>query len=767
MKSMGLFRPVVAALALISGAYLSSAAELTLNGDGKAIGIVDVDDLLGWVDTRVGTDAAVTKTAGLFGKGSEEHGQTLPAVGVPHGMNLWTPQTRDTEQKCIAPYYFSDSKLQGFRNSHWIVGGCTQDYGSMTLQAMSGDLRTSPLSRATRLDHNTEIARPDYYSVFLPEEGMKAEMTGLSRAGIFRFAYWNDGIGHLVVNPNSDECEGTICIDIEKREIRGSNPIHRIYQGWGNPTGASGYFVVKIPENLEIVDYGTFSGDSIYPKNRYLAYMPNEGAYISFRVKKDKPVQFKVGSSFTSEEAALKNLEAEISGWNFDSVRKESAKRWRDRFEKIQVEGGSPENKAKFYGSLYRCSLLPRVISDVDGSYPRFARGSEVMKMQQGDFYDDYSMWDTYRALHPLLTLIDPKLSGEMMQSLVLKGEQGGWMPIFPCWGSYTAAMIGDHCAVAIADAAVKDVDNFDIESAYRLLRRNAFDSPATYDVYKDGMGRRALQSYLKYGYIPVEDEVKEAFHQREQTSRTLEYAFDDFALSQLAGIVGAEDDRKELSRRSGNWRNVIDSRLGYANGRHADGSFVEETDPFTFNSAITEGAPCHYTWYVPHDTKGLIEMLGGKERAEAKLDSMFSQRRYWHGNEPCHQIAYLYNDLGAPQKTRQQVRHILDTEYLNVPGGLSGNDDAGQMSAWLVFSAMGFYPVAPSTPYYYLSAPVFEKITISQPNGKEFVIKTPAATLEKGGESRIKGLKLNGKEIESGKISHNDIRAGGILEFY
>lgn len=354
-----------------------------------------------------------------------------------------------------------------------------------------------------------------------------------------------------------------------------------------------------------------------------------------------------------------------------------------------------------------------------------------------------------------------------MMRSLVSKGEQGGWMPIFPCWGSYTAAMIGDHCAVAIADAAVKGVTNFDLRSAYSLLRRNAFESPATKEEYADGMGRRALESYMRYGYIPVEDGVKEAFHQREQTSRTLEYAFDDFALSRIASLLEKKDDEKILLRRSGNWKNVIDPVLGYANGRHADGRFVSGTDPFTFNPAITEGAPCHYTWYVPHDTEGLFSMLGGRKRAEAKLDSMFSELRYWHGNEPCHQVAYLFNDLGSPEKTRRHVRHIIDTEYLNVPGGLSGNDDAGQMSAWLVFSAMGFYPVAPSTPDYYLSSPLFERITITPEGGKPFVITAPATTLEKGGEGLVKGVRLNGRKIPADRISHKDMVKGGELEFY
>lgn len=724
------------------------------------------------VDTRVGTAAAVTRTAGLFGKGSEEHGQTLPSVGVPHGMNLWTPQTRDTEQKCVAPYYYADTLLQGFRNSHWITGGCTQDYGSMTLHAVSGRLRTAPVTRATPIDRLSETARPDYYSVRLPAERIMTEMTGLSRAAVFRFTYDSDSIGHIIVNPNSDEGEGMIEIDTLRREIRGCNPVHRIYQGWGEPAGFSGWFVVSYPADIEIVGYGTFRGDTIFPGTSSLGRLPRIGAYISFRTYGGKPVELKAGSSFTSADAARRNLEAETAGKDFEKVRRESAAAWERRLSTIRVYGGKMADRAKFYGSLYRSSLLPRVTSDADGSYPRFGGGGEIMKAAPGtDYYDDFSMWDTYRALHPLLTLIAPRRSGEMMQSLVLKGEQGGWMPIFPCWNSYTAAMIGDHCAVALADAAVKGIGNFDLSAAYRLLRRNAFESPATHEEYADGMGRRALASYLRFGYIPIEDGVPDAFHKREQTSRTLEYAFDDFALARMAAMLGEKEDARELMRRSENWRNVIDPRLGYANGRHADGSFADGTDPFTFNAAITEGAPCHYTWYVPHDPKGLVEMLGGKECFEAKLDSMFSEHRYWHGNEPCHQVAYMFNAVGAPEKTRRHVRHIMDTEYLDVPGGLSGNDDAGQMSAWFVFSAMGFYPVAPATPFYYLGAPLFERIEITPEEGvpgvdgktsgevNTFVITSPATP-------DVREVLLDGRPVDPVSLRHFDITAGGTLLF-
>jgi len=712
-------------------------------------------DLLGYVDTRVGTDAAVTRTAGLFGKGSEEHGQTLPAVGVPHGMNLWTPQTRDTEEKCIAPYYYADTLLQGFRNSHWIVGGCTQDYGSMTLHAMGGSLRTSPEARATLMDRASEVARPDYYSLRLPDEGLAAEMTGLSRAGIFRFSYESDGRGHIVVNPNSDEGEGYVEVDTLRREIRGCNPVHRIYQGWGEPAGFAGYFVVRLSPDVRISGYGTFCGDSVQPGQNKLSTASGIGAYITFDACAGQPVMAKVGSSFTSIDAAEANLEAEIPSWDFEAVRAESARQWLERLGRVRVEGGTKENMRKFYGALYRASLLPRVVSDADGSYTAFAGGGVRRMPAGGEYYDDFSMWDTYRALHPLLTLLDPERSGRMMQSLVLKAQQGGWMPVFPCWNSYTAAMIGDHCAAAIADAAVKGVDNFDIEEAYKYLRRNAFCEPATYDEYADGMGRRALRSYLEYGYIPLEDSVGEAFHKREQTSRTLEYAFDDFALAQLALRVDRSDDAAELLRRSQNYRNVIDPALGYANGRHADGSFATGTDPFTFDKAITEGAPCHYTWYVPHDVDGLVDALGGRDVFEAKLDSMFGCGRYWHGNEPCHQVAYLYDYIGRPEKTRRQVRHIMDTEYLDAPGGLSGNDDAGQMSAWFVFSAMGFYPVCPSVAEYALGAPLFDRMTIYPGNAEPFVIEAAESDSI---------ATLGGHALGRPFITHADLQSGATL---
>lgn len=714
------------------------------------------------VETRIGTAPSLTKTAGLFGKKTEEFGQCIPAVLEPHGMNFWTPQTRDTERKCVSPYYYNDTTLQGFRNSHWLVGGCTQDYGSMTLMPLYGTLRTSPQARASRTDHTYEISTPAYYSNRLLSEGITAELTSRSRAAIFRFTYDNAGDAYLVVNPNSDEAMGHVEIDTINNRITGYNPVHRIYQGWGEPAGYAGYFVIQL--DRKPLEYGVFSGDSVMAGKLSAGNLPAVGAYVRFKVDKGEQVIVRAASSFTDAEGALRNLEAEIPHTDFERTRAELTDIWNHRLGMIKVEGATPDEQTKFYSALYRASMLPRTFNDVDGRYPRFGAGSTIETVAPGHtYYDDYSMWDTYRALHPLLNIITPDASADMMQSLVTKYEQGGWLPIFPCWNSYTSAMIGDHCIAAIADAYVKGIRGFDIEKAYEGMRKNAFTTPASFDDYRNGMGRRALPSYIKYGYIPLEDSVKEAFHKQEQVSRTLEYAFDDFALSRIARALGHDADADTLEARALNYRNIIDPSTGYANGRHADGRFLTGSNPFGFTKFITEGAPCHYTWYVPHHQRGLMEAMGGREAYAAKLDSMFTYGRYWHGNEPCHQVAWLFNYAGQPWKTQQAVRHILETEYLPVPGGLSGNDDAGQMSAWYVFGALGFYPVCPATPYYAIGSPVFPRAEIAVGNGRTFTIEAEGTSPE---NIYIQSATLNGKPYNKSYISHSDITGGGVLRF-
>lgn len=719
------------------------------------------EELVSCVDTRVGTAPSTTRTAGMFGKHTEEYGQTLPAVLEPNGMNFWTPQTQDGEQKCVVPYYYRDSLFQGFRNSHWIVGGCTQDYGSMTLMPLYGSLRCLAERRATPFSHDSEVATPAYYSVELPAEGIRAELTARSRSAIFRFTYVRAGEAYLVVTPNSDEGEGYIHLDTVNNRIIGYNPVHRIYQGWGQPAGFSGHFVVQLEKKP--VSWGTFKGDSVCTGAVEAGHCRQAGIYVAFEVEAGEALSVKAASFFVDEAGALANLEAEIPHWDFEQTRHELADIWNRRFSLVEVETPDRDARSMFYGAFYRASFLPRTFNDVDGRYPSFSTGQPVRQLPEGrNYYDDFSMWDTYRALHPFINLITPQTAGDMMQSLVDKYEQGGWLPIFPCWNSYTAAMIGDHCIAALGDAYIKGIRNFDINKAYEAMRQNAFDSPATIEDYRNGMGRRALDSYLKYGYIPLEDSVPDAFHTREQVSRTLEYAYDDFVLAQVARALGKEADYEALMKRAQNYRHVIDPRTGYAQGRHADGTFLSDDNAFRFVKFITEGAPCHYTWYVPHDPEGLMECMGGRDKYVAKLDSMFSEGRYWHGNEPCHQVAYMFNFAGESWKTQRAVRHILETEYQNTSGGLAGNDDAGQMSAWYLFSAMGFYPVCPGTTRYELGSPTFPRLTLHLPDGKNFVIEARNASER---NIYIRSMKLNGQPYAKSYLEHADIVKGGVLE--
>lgn len=383
-------------------------------------------------------------------------------------------------------------------------------------------------------------------------------------------------------------------------------------------------------------------------------------------------------------------------------------------------------------------------------------------------------MWDVYRAQLPLLTIIEPRRMGDIMQSLVTKYEEGGWMPIFPCWNSYTAAMIGDHAAAALADAWVKGIRDFDVRKAYEGVRKNAFESPATFAEYKDGMGRRALKSYLLYGYIPMEDSVMEAFHTHEQVSRTLEYAYDDFCAAQLAKAVGSEADYRELMRRSANWRNVFNPRTRWADGRFAPQSsmgvqgWLGNTDLTHRVPFITEGAVMHYSFYVPHDVGGLVEVMGGRDRFTARLDTLFGlstsvggdtpKSYYWHGNEPCHHIAYLYALVGQPWKTQRLVADILRTEYMDVAGGLSGNDDAGQMSAWYVFSSLGFYPVCPGKAEYVIGVPSFRYARIGN--------LTIEADNLSSDNRYIVAAYWNGTHYTSPVITHDMIVRGGTLRF-
>lgn len=704
-----------------------------------------VDDPYRLVDPRIGT---------------AHDGQTYPVVGMPFGMTGWTPETQPTEGKCLSPYYYKDDKLTGFRGSHWLSGSCTQDYGSVSLMPTTGELKVAPATRASRFSHSSEIMSPAFYSVFLQDYQTKVELTGSVRAGMLRLAYPATGLHNLLVQPNVRAGQGFVEVRPEQHEIVGYNPVVRIYQGAGKSAGFNGYFAIRFREN--IANFGAWCGDEILQRSRSVNRPCSQlGAFVTFSDTPSSQVVIKVGTSFTSLEEAEKNLDAEESGWDFEQVHRTAETAWRRLFKRIEIEGGTTEQQTIFYTALFHASLAPRIVSDADGTYNGFAQEGKLHRAAAGAaYYDDFSLWDTFRALHPLLTILEPDRDQQMVQSLIDKGEQGGFLPIFPTWNSYTSEMIGDHAVAVIADAYAKGLRNFDVDSAWRLIRQNDFVTLPR-DQYLEGKGRRALDSYTRYGFIPLEDEVLDAFHQREQVSRTLEYSYDDYVSSQFAVALGHTKDAETLRKRSANWRNVFDLSTGFVRGRYANGQWVTPFDPSKPASFITEGVPWQYTFFVPHDIAGLIQSSGGASRFIAKLDGLFAQGLYDQGNEPSHGIAYLYNNAGAPWKAQERLRQIMLSQFHTGPDGLPGNDDAGQMSAWYVLSAMGFYPECPGTPSYTIGSPLFRRVVIHLDNGRNFTILASQNSAEK---MFVRSSKLNGRSMHQLEFSHQDIVNGSTL---
>lgn len=698
-----------------------------------------------YVNTLIGTAPASTTSARRHGEGSEEKGQTIPSVGRPFGMTQWCVETRTTEVKCIAPYYYNDKYISGFRATHWMSGSCTQDYGSITVMPFTttrpDTLKFLPVSK---FSHRNETAAPAYYKVLLDSYNTTAELTGSVRSGMMKFTFPGKQDGFIIIRVNSDEKQGRIIFDSIRNEIICINPVHRIYQGWGESAGFFGNFVIQFSKKVKAVPW--LAGDQ----------------QLVVSVGKEPSVTLRIGSSFTSAEEAKLNLEKEIRSWDFGSLRTESENIWNQTLGKISVRGGSDDDLVKFYTALYHCYQLPRIVSDADGSYPGFAQDSLIHRTDGFDYYDDFSMWDTYRALHPLITILEPERTRDMIRSLILKAQQGGWMPVFPAWSSYTAAMIGDHVSTFICDAYLKGIIDFDTAGAYKYMRKNAFESPSERE-YTDGKGRRALKSYLNYGYIPMEDSVWDAFHKNEQVSRTLEYALDDYALSRFAKATGHNADYDILNKRSSYWKNVFDTVTGYVRGRYADGKWFEPFNPFQKVKYICEGTPYHYTWYVPHDIPGLELLMGGRESFLDKLETFFSKGYYWHGNEPGHQAPYLFSMAGNQAGTQKWVQTIISDEYDTGPGGLSGNEDAGQMSAWLVFSMMGFYPVCPASNQYIITTPIFDEVRIALQGNKKFII---TSLNRSPGTNYIRAITKNGGRHNDWFFTHEDILKGSAFTF-
>jgi predicted alpha-1,2-mannosidase len=717
-------------------------------------------DLIRYVQPMSGTASSTTASALKHGSVLANYANTIPAVTLPFAMTQWSPQTQTSETKCVAPYYFNDKVFNGIRGSHWLSGSCTQDYGSFTVMPISGTLKTAAADYQTAYTHGNESSSPVEYRINLTQYQLKASVTSTLRSSIMKFTSGKTDSVYLLITPNSDFKEGYVKVDQEQAEIVGYNPVHRIYQGWGKPAGFNGYFVIKFSRPFKIS--GVFSGS----KSSFDTSIANQeaiGAYAGFKLEKDEEISIRIGTSFTSINAARENLTKEIPDFDYLSILQKSTSIWQNELSKVALVTNDEKNKNIFYTALYHAMQQPRLYNDADGTYPRFASYYSNVKLKSGDYYDDFSLWDTYRAHLPLFEILKPSVASNVVNSLILKGKEGGWLPIFPCWNSYTSEMVGDHCSSVIASAYLKGIGNIDIQEGYRLMRQNAFNIPSTKEEYKEGKGRRALDSYLKYGYIPVEDSVPDAFHRKEQVSRTLEYAYDDYALALVAQKIGKKSDYEQLIKRAHYYKNVFDPAVNMVRGRHANGDWVNPFLKDVKEYYITEGTPRQYSFYVPQDVPGLSRLMGGRKILENALDSLFTKNEYWHGNEPGHQIPFMYNFTSSPWKSQLAVRKILEGEYTNGPGGLGGNDDAGQMSAWYIFASMGFYPLNPVSGEYLLCAPIFDQIKLNLSKGKTFEI---VAHKKSDKDLYIGSVLLNGKPYAYNYIRYADVVNGGKLEF-
>lgn len=696
--------------------------------------------------------------------GTANEGQTYPGVGMPFGMTQWTPATQDTERKGVVPYYYADQTFRGIRGSHFLSGSAMQDYGSFQLLAGSDVFPWQGHAPTARLSHDAEHATPYLYAVELPDLGVTASVTGTTRCGLLRFAFQHGSTAWIDVQNNARAGDGSLTIDSAHNQIVGWSKVRRIYAGQGKVAGFSGYVVVEFDHPFHVG--GTWSGTEMHPGSTGQSSDASpSGGYVTFDVKPGEVVLARVGTSFVSIDEARKNLRAEIPDWDFSKTEQKSRAAWEKALGMIEVAGDNADRRI-FYTAMYHALQLPRIFNDVSGTYPRFAGGQSIETAHGFTYYDDFSAWDTFRAEHPLLTIINPKVDAEMIQSLILKGEQGSFLPTFPAWDSYTSEMDGDHGVAIIGDAYLKGIRGFNIQEAYRLMRKNALESPASEAEYLDGKGRRSLDSYLKYGYIPLEDPVSGAPlpHKNEQVSRTLDYAYDDFVLAEVAKALGKPEDEAIFRKRSQNYRNVFDPVTGFARGRHADGTWITPFDPDKPASYITEGLPFQFTFFVLQDIPGLIALEHGRCGFTAKLDELFQKNLYDQGNEPSHHIAYLYDYAGAAFKTQRHVADERAAGYKDEPGGLIGNDDAGQMSAWYILSALGFYQVTPGIPRYAIGTPLFPDAKIHLPNGAQFHIVAERTSAQ---AVYIQSATLNGTPLRRFWLTHAEIASGGTLVFH
>jgi len=667
--------------------------------------------------------------------GTGGHGHTYPGATVPFGMVQLSPDTRLEGWDGCSGYHYTDSVIYGFSHTH-LSGTGVSDYGDILIMPNTGKVlfdngyQTDPDNGyASRFRKETEQASPGFYGVTLDDYEIDVALTATTRAGMHQYSLNQDAFHVIIDLEHRDQVIGFSLEQNSDTEITG----HRISRAWAEEQHV--YFVAQFSEPITSAQFN------------------EEGTKGAFHFEGSKQLLVKVGLSAVSVENARANLEAEIPHWDFNRVKEEAESHWRNQLEKIVVEGGTEEERGVFYTALYHTMLAPNTWSDVNGQYRGMDR--QIHKADH-PVYTVFSLWDTFRALHPLFTIIEQERTEDFIRTFMLHYEQGGRLPVWELAANETDCMIGYHSVPVVVDAYFKGITGFNHEKMLAAMvdvaNRNHF----------------GLESYRNNGCILAADEP-------ESVSKTLEYAYDDWCIAQYARALGDEETYRIFIQRAQYYKNLYDSTTGFFRAR-MDGSWFSPFDPAEVNYNYTEANAWQYSLFVPQDISGLIALHGGDEKLEQHLDRLFSVSsettgrdqaditgligQYAHGNEPSHHMAYLYNYTGQPWKTQQRVRQIMSEMYSTRPDGLSGNEDCGQMSAWYVFSAMGFYPVTPGRPEYAIGSPVFDEVTIRLENGNETRI-----TREGKGEY-IQSLALNGADYPYSFIVHKELMAGGHFHF-
>jgi predicted alpha-1,2-mannosidase len=707
-------------------------------------GALGVDpDPVSYVNPLIGTQ-----------KSTIGYGGTMPFVTPPFGMTDWTPQTRQNKIS-VTSYSYDDRTISGFIGTHqpaiWMG-----DYGYVTLMPQMGPLRTAPEDRKLPFTHADELASPEYYSVSLSTGNnafIRAEMTATERCAIFRFRFPKNGSGRVLVESSRPGIAGFAAVDANVHEITGFNP-HRMdaHLGPKKLPNFKGYFVVQFrqaPENMK-----TYGGlDKKLSTSR--------GAYAEF--KAGELVELRVGISFISIDRARLNLQREMPEWNFDGIRYKLHSAWEEKLRRLRIDGATEREKTRLYTALYHALLYPRIFSEYGRYYSAFDD-----QVHAGESYTAYSIWDTFRAENSLLTLFAPERINGMITALLQDFKEGGWMPKWPN-PSYTNIMITTHADSLVAEAFRKGFGGFDRELAWQAVCKDAMTPPEG-DTTRRWVDREertpyearaGLTYYKQLGFIPT-DKTDEA------ASNTLEDSYDDWCVAQIAKALGREEQYRFFLRRSLNDRNLYNPAVGLMNGRTFNRNWAplggsQDTPANRSASGWTEGDAWVYTWAPLHDLAGIIRLMGGAEKSAAKLDAHFKGGHNVHSNEPSHHYAYLYDFVGQPWKTEAKVREIAAAEYGYDAGGLDGDDDCGQMSAWLLFTAMGLYPVNPAGGEYMIGSPLYKRVELKLDNGKIFRVETQNNSDK---NVYIQSAMLDGHALNSPVITWEEIQSGAVLVF-